>query len=81
MDIAEVESYLTSIRYLQEKYKGQIEIESGFEFEYSDKKKESTLHPDDEYLFKKNGKKKLEIKIKFMCILIIFLILLEIKIE
>jgi len=35
MDIAEVESYLTSIRYLQEKYKGQIEIESGFEFEYS----------------------------------------------
>ncbi|MBQ6992464.1 MAG: endo-1,4-beta-xylanase [Clostridia bacterium] len=37
MDIAEVESYLTSIRYLQEKYKGQIEIESGFEFEYSDR--------------------------------------------
>ena len=35
MDIAEVESYLTSIRYLQEKYQGQIEIESGFEFEYS----------------------------------------------
>lgn len=35
MDIAEVESYLTSIHYLQEKYKGQIEIESGFEFEYS----------------------------------------------
>ena len=23
--------------YLQEKYKGQIEIESGFEFEYSDR--------------------------------------------
>lgn len=37
MDIAEVESYLTSIHYLQEKYKGQIEIESGFEFEYSDR--------------------------------------------
>jgi histidinol-phosphatase (PHP family) len=37
MDIAEVESYITSIRYLQEKYKGQIEIESGFEFEYSDR--------------------------------------------
>ena len=37
MDIAEVESYLASIRYLQEKYKGQIEIESGFEFEYSDR--------------------------------------------
>lgn len=40
MDIAEVESYLTSIRYLQEKYKGQIEIESGFEFEYSKRDKE-----------------------------------------
>lgn len=37
MDIAEVESYLTSIHYLQEKYKGKIEIESGFEFEYSDR--------------------------------------------
>ena len=37
MDIAEVESYLISIRYLQEKYKGQIEIESGFEFEYSNR--------------------------------------------
>ena len=35
MDIAEVETYLASIHYLQEKYKGQIEIESGFEFEYS----------------------------------------------
>ena len=37
MDIAEVQSYLTSIHYLQEKYKGQIEIESGFEFEYSNR--------------------------------------------
>lgn len=37
MDIAEVESYLTSIHYLQEKYKGKIEIESGFEFEYSNR--------------------------------------------
>lgn len=37
MDIAEVDSYLASIRYLQEKYEGQIEIESGFEFEYSDR--------------------------------------------
>lgn len=37
MDIAEVESYLTSIHYLQGKYRGQIEIESGFEFEYSDR--------------------------------------------
>ncbi|MBR2784663.1 MAG: endo-1,4-beta-xylanase [Clostridia bacterium] len=37
MDIAEVGTYLTSIHYLQEKYKGQIEIESGFEFEYSDR--------------------------------------------
>ena len=37
MDIAEAESYLTSIHYLQEKYKGQIEIESGFEFEYSNR--------------------------------------------
>lgn len=37
MDIAEVESYLTSIHYLQEKYEGQIEIESGFEFEYSNR--------------------------------------------
>jgi len=37
MDKAEVETYLASIRYLQEKYKGQIEIASGFEFEYSDR--------------------------------------------
>jgi len=37
MDIAEIQSYLASIHYLLEKYKGQIEIESGFEFEYSDR--------------------------------------------
>lgn len=37
MDKAEVDTYLASIRYLQEKYKGQIEIASGFEFEYSDR--------------------------------------------
>ena len=37
MDIAEVDSYLASIRYLQEKYRGQIEIKSGFEFEYSNR--------------------------------------------
>ena len=37
MDIAETQSYLISIHYLQEKYKGQIEIESGFEFEYSNR--------------------------------------------
>lgn len=37
MDIAEVDSYLASIHYFQEKYKGQIEIESGFEFEYSNR--------------------------------------------
>lgn len=37
MDIAEVESYLASIKYLQDKYKGIIQIESGFEFEYSDR--------------------------------------------
>lgn len=37
MDIAEVESYLTSINYLKEKYKEKIDIESGFEFEYSTK--------------------------------------------
>ena len=37
MDIAEVDSYLKSIEYLQEKYKGKIEIESGFEFEYSNR--------------------------------------------
>lgn len=37
MDIAEVESYLTSIYYLQEKYRGKIELETGFEFEYSDR--------------------------------------------
>lgn len=37
MDTAEVDSYLKSIEYLQEKYKGKIEIESGFEFEYSDR--------------------------------------------
>lgn len=37
MDKAEVDTYLASIRYLQQKYKGQIEIASGFEFEYSDR--------------------------------------------
>lgn len=36
MDMTEVKSYLDSIEYLKEKYKGQIDIESGFEFEYSD---------------------------------------------
>lgn len=33
----EIEEYLKSIKQLQEKYKGQIEIESGFEFEYADR--------------------------------------------
>ena len=37
MDIAEVDSYLKSIEYLQNKYREKIEIESGFEFEYSDR--------------------------------------------
>ena len=37
MDIREVESYIKSINYLQKKYEGKIEIESGFEFEYSDR--------------------------------------------
>ena len=37
MDPEEVEEYLWSIKQLQEKYKGQIEIESGFEFEYADR--------------------------------------------
>lgn len=36
MQMAEVKSYLDSIAYLKEKYKGQIDVESGFEFEYSD---------------------------------------------
>lgn len=36
MYMTEVDSYLSSIEYLKEKYKGQIDIESGFEFEYSD---------------------------------------------
>lgn len=36
MNMTEVDSYLSSIEYLKEKYKGQIDIESGFEFEYSD---------------------------------------------
>lgn len=33
----EVEEYLCSIKQLQEKYEGQIKIESGFEFEYADR--------------------------------------------
>ena len=37
MDIAEVDSYLSSVEHFKEKYKGKIEIESGFEFEYSDR--------------------------------------------
>lgn len=36
MYMTEVDSYLSSIEYLKEEYKGQIDIESGFEFEYSD---------------------------------------------
>lgn len=36
MYMKEVKSYLDSIEYLKEKYKGQIDIESGFEFEYSE---------------------------------------------
>ena len=37
MNSEEVNSYLHSIERLGEKYKGQIEIESGFEFEYADR--------------------------------------------
>lgn len=37
MDIAELESYLTEIYYFKEKYKDKIDIETGFEFEYSDR--------------------------------------------
>ncbi len=37
MNSTEVKSYLNSIKYLKEKYKGKIEIESGFEFEYTDR--------------------------------------------
>lgn len=37
MDPEEVEEYLCSIKQLQEKYEGQIKIESGFEFEYADR--------------------------------------------
>lgn len=37
MNSEEVNSYLHSIERLREKYKGQIEIESGFEFEYTDR--------------------------------------------
>lgn len=33
----ETDEYLASIKQLQEKYKGQIRIESGFEFEYADR--------------------------------------------
>lgn len=36
MYMTEVDSYLSSIEYLKGKYKGQIDIKSGFEFEYSD---------------------------------------------
>lgn len=36
MYMTEVGSYLSSIEHLKEKYKGQIDVESGFEFEYSD---------------------------------------------
>lgn len=37
MNMTEVNSYLASIEYLKEKYKGKIEIESGFEIEYADR--------------------------------------------
>lgn len=37
MDIAEFESYLSSIKYFKERYRDKIEIESGVEFEYSDR--------------------------------------------
>ncbi|MBO5348740.1 MAG: endo-1,4-beta-xylanase [Clostridia bacterium] len=37
MDIGEVDSYLSAIEHFKKKYKDKIEIESGFEFEYSDR--------------------------------------------
>lgn len=37
MDIAEVDSYLSAVEHFKKQYKGKIEIESGFEFEYSDR--------------------------------------------
>jgi len=40
MDYAELDEYLNSIEYLKKKYKGKIEIQSGFEFEYSKQDKE-----------------------------------------
>jgi len=40
MDIAEKEAYLKAIKHYKKEYEGQIEIESGFEFEYSERDKE-----------------------------------------
>jgi len=37
MDIGEVDSYLSAIEHFKKQYKDKIEIESGFEFEYSDR--------------------------------------------
>lgn len=44
MYMTEVDSYLESIAALKEKYKGQIVIESGFEFEYSDDLEEHLMY-------------------------------------
>ena len=35
MDMAEIDSYLEEIKYFREKYAGQIDIEAGFEIEFS----------------------------------------------
>lgn len=43
MDMDEIEDYLSTINYLKIKYKGLIEIESGFEFEYYEKAKQHFL--------------------------------------
>lgn len=44
MYMTELKSYLDSIADLKEKYKGQIDIESGFEFEYSDDLEEHLMY-------------------------------------
>lgn len=37
MNYSEIEEYITSIESLQKKYKGKIDIQPGFEFEYAEK--------------------------------------------
>lgn len=39
MDMAEIDSYLKEIKFFREKYAGQIDIEAGFEMEFSQREK------------------------------------------